>query len=130
MFDSGFLELMVVAVIALLVVGPERLPGIARKVGAFVGKARAFINTTKADIEKELQASEMKSMLSRQEKEISELRDMMQDTKKTIEHEVEALDESLEKSLADASSTIPVTPTIDTAEKAALTNDNNDNKKS
>ncbi|MEE9351016.1 MAG: Sec-independent protein translocase protein TatB [Thiotrichaceae bacterium] len=126
MFDSGFLELMVVAVIALLVVGPERLPGIARKVGAFVGKARAFINTTKADIEKELQASEMKSMLSRQEKEISELRDMMQDAKKTIEHEVEELDESLDKSLADASST----STKNTAEKAALTNDNNDNKKS
>ena len=94
MFDSGFLEMMVVAVVALLVVGPERLPGIARKVGAFIGKARAFVNTTKADIEKELQAEEMKSMLSRQEQEISNLRDMMQEAQQTIHKEVEELTEA------------------------------------
>ena len=99
MFDSGFLEMMVVAVVALLVVGPERLPGIARKVGAFVGKARAFVNTTKADIEKELQAEEMKSMLSRQEKEISNLRDMMQSAKQNIHHEVEELDHAVSKAV-------------------------------
>jgi len=95
MFDSGFLEMMVVAVIALLVVGPERLPGIARTVGTWVGKARAFVNTTKADIEKELQAEEMKTMLSRQEKEISDLRDMMQDAQQNIQHEVAEIDEKL-----------------------------------
>jgi sec-independent protein translocase protein TatB len=95
MFDSGFLEMLVIGVVALLVVGPERLPGLARKAGHLIGKARAFVNTTKADIEKELEAEEMKSMLSRQEQEISELRDMMQDATQTIHKEVEALDENL-----------------------------------
>ncbi len=95
MFDSGFLEMIVVAVIALLVIGPERLPAVARKVGKFVGKARAFINTTRSDIEKELRAEEMKAMLSKQEQEISELRDMMQNTQQTIHKEVQELDENL-----------------------------------
>ncbi len=139
MFDSGFLEMIVVAVIALLVVGPERLPGVARKVGSFVGKARAFINTTKADIEKELQAEEMKSMLSRQEQEISELRDMMQDAKQTIHKEVAELDESLSEAtqVEDTSSTdtsiddaIDNNDTPNTSEETALLTDSNDNKKS
>ncbi|MEE9302326.1 MAG: Sec-independent protein translocase protein TatB [Thiotrichaceae bacterium] len=144
MFDSGFLEMIVVAVIALLVVGPERLPGIARKVGTFVGKARAFVNTTKADIEKELQAEEMKSMLSRQEQEISELRNMMQDAQQTIHKEVEELDGSVsaamqiqgdsiveDASIAEGSSTTEgsIDDVANTSEDAALLTDSNDNKK-
>ena len=102
MFDSGFLEMLVIGVVALLVVGPERLPGLARKAGQLVGKARAFVNTTKADIEKELQAEEMKSMLSRQEQEISELRDMMQDATQTLNKEVSEIDSVVSESIADA----------------------------
>lgn len=101
MFDSGFLEILVIGVVALLVVGPERLPGLARKAGQLIGKARAFINTTKADIEKELQAEEMKSMLSRQEQEIGELRDMMQDATQSIKKEVVELDDKVAESVAD-----------------------------
>ncbi len=101
MFDSGFLEMLIIGVVALLVVGPERLPGLARKAGHFIGKARAFVNTTKADIEKELQAEEMKSMLSRQKQEISELRDMMQDATQNISKEVAELDDTVSKSVAD-----------------------------
>ncbi len=136
--------MIVVAVIALLVVGPERLPGIARKVGTFVGKARAFVNTTKADIEKELQAEEMKSMLSRQEQEISELRNMMQDAQQTIHKEVEELDGSVsaamqiqgdsiveDASIAEGSSTTEgsIDDVANTSEDAALLTDSNDNKK-
>ncbi|MCK5726539.1 MAG: twin-arginine translocase subunit TatB [Thiotrichaceae bacterium] len=95
MFESGFLEILVIGVIALLVVGPERLPGIARKVGGFVGKARAFINTTKADIAKEIQAEEMKAMLTKQEDTINELKDMMQDAQGKVQDSVQSLDENL-----------------------------------
>ena len=101
MFDSGFLEILVIGVVALLVVGPERLPGLARKAGQLIGKARAFVNTTKADIEKELQAEEMKSMLSRQEQEIGELRDMMQDATQGIKKEVVELDDKVAESVAE-----------------------------
>lgn len=77
MFEAGFLEMLVIGVIALLVIGPERLPGIAAKVGRWIGKARAFIATTRADIEREIRAEEMREMLNKQEEEIRELRDMM-----------------------------------------------------
>lgn len=81
MFDAGFLEMLIIGIIALLVVGPERLPGVAAKAGKMVGKMKAFIATTREDIEKELRAEELKNMLVKQKEEISELRDMMQNTK-------------------------------------------------
>ncbi|MCK5895943.1 MAG: twin-arginine translocase subunit TatB [Cocleimonas sp.] len=80
MFDAGFTEVMVIAVIALLVIGPERLPEVAAKVGGWIGKVKAFVSTTKADIEREFQASEMRDLLSEQKKEIEELRQMVSET--------------------------------------------------
>ena len=49
MFDIGFLEIMVILIIALLVIGPERMPEVARKLGKFMGKMRNFINQMKED---------------------------------------------------------------------------------
>ncbi len=54
MFDIGFWELIFILVIALLVVGPERLPKVARTAGLWLGKVRGFIVTVKADIDQEL----------------------------------------------------------------------------
>ena len=115
MFDSGFLELLVVTIIALIVVGPERLPGIARKVGEMVGKARAFVANTKADIEKEIEASEMKDMLTQQKEQIDELRDMMASTKQTLNDSTDTLKNSVTDAVAEAKSDPSSTP--DTSEK-------------
>jgi sec-independent protein translocase protein TatB len=49
MFDIGFLEMLLVLIIALLVIGPERMPEVARKIGQFVGKMRRFINSVKEE---------------------------------------------------------------------------------
>jgi sec-independent protein translocase protein TatB len=49
MFDIGFLEIVVILIITLLVVGPERMPEIARKAGQFVGKVRNFVHSVKED---------------------------------------------------------------------------------
>lgn len=51
MFDIGFLEIMVILVIALIVIGPERMPEVARKVGSFIGKTRNFVNSVKSQSE-------------------------------------------------------------------------------
>ncbi|AOV18175.1 twin arginine-targeting protein translocase TatB [Acidihalobacter aeolianus] len=81
MFDSGFSELLLIMVVALVVVGPERLPGLVRKVGYWVGRFRRYANTVRAEIERELNADELRGMLTRQEDEIRELRDMLRDTR-------------------------------------------------
>jgi len=89
MFDVGMTEMMVIAVIALLVIGPERLPEVASKVGGWIGKAKAFVSSTKADIEREFQASEMKNILSEQQQEIEELRKMVSSTQEELKSSVD-----------------------------------------
>ena len=89
MFDAGFAEVMVIAVIALLVIGPERLPEVASKVGGWIGKVKAFVSTTKADIEREFEASEMKDLLTEQKKEIEELRQMVSETQDDFKNNID-----------------------------------------
>lgn len=66
MFDIGFWELSLIAIVALLVVGPERLPKLARTAGLWVGKARGFVSSVKADIDRELKAEELKQIMEKQ----------------------------------------------------------------
>jgi len=66
MFDIGFSEIIFIMVIALLVVGPERLPRIARTAGLWVGKMRGFVSSVKADIDRELATEELRKALEKQ----------------------------------------------------------------
>jgi len=106
MFDSGFLEMLVIGVIALMVVGPERLPGLASKVGKMVGKMKAFVANTREDIEKEVRAEEMQNMLSKQKEEISELRNMMEKSGNEISSEVDEASNMLGDSISEAEAAV------------------------
>jgi len=73
MFDVGFWEVLLILVLALVIIGPERLPGAARKAGFFVGKARRYIEGVRSEVESELDVNEFKRMLHNQEVQINEL---------------------------------------------------------
>ncbi len=60
MFDIGFWELVVVGIVALLVVGPDRLPGLARTSGRWLGKVRRLVDSVRADIERDLYLEDAK----------------------------------------------------------------------
>ena len=64
MFDIGFWELTMIAVIALLVIGPDKLPGVARTAGKWVGRARRFVGDVKTDIDRELKQEEIRKALA------------------------------------------------------------------
>ncbi len=83
MFDIGFGELAMVMVVALLVVGPERLPRLARTVGLWLGKGRKFVREVKADIDRELAAEELKKALQKQV-EVPELYDIIEETDEAL----------------------------------------------
>lgn len=95
MFDIGFWELAIIGVVALLVVGPDRLPGLARDVGRWVGRIRRFVTSVRSDIEQELRADEIKKMLQDQEREINRLRTMMDETGRDIRRDVNLAADSL-----------------------------------
>jgi sec-independent protein translocase protein TatB len=79
MFDIGFSELLVIGVVALIVIGPEKLPRVARTVGHLLGRMQRYVADVKADINKEIELEELRKM-----------RDSMQNAATDIQSSVDA----------------------------------------
>jgi len=62
MFDIGFSELLVIAVVALIVIGPERLPRVARTMGHLFGRMQRYVNQVKSDISREMELEELRKL--------------------------------------------------------------------
>lgn len=84
MFDVGFWELSLIALVALLVIGPERLPKVARIVGLWIGRGRRIISSVKADIEREIKAEELKEVLNKQARS-NPLEEILSDSKEALD---------------------------------------------
>ncbi|MCK4950715.1 MAG: twin-arginine translocase subunit TatB, partial [Gammaproteobacteria bacterium] len=95
MFDIGFWELSLIMVVALLVIGPERLPGVARKAGLWVSKARGFVRSVKADIEHEIAADELKKTLNEHAK-FPSVHEIIEEARADISHVKEELKSNLD----------------------------------
>jgi sec-independent protein translocase protein TatB len=80
MFDIGFSELLLIGVVALVVIGPERLPGVARTLGRWVGGIRRFMNDVKRDIDKELKEAQELTDLIEEQKELQETHQILEKT--------------------------------------------------
>jgi sec-independent protein translocase protein TatB len=81
MFDVGFSELLLIGLVSLLVIGPERLPKVARIAGFWLGKTRSMVASVKEEIKLELQAEEMRQIF----KEQSDLQNFQQILDETTE---------------------------------------------
>ncbi len=79
MFDVGFSELLLILVVALVVVGPERLPKLARTAGLYLGRARRMAAAVKADVQRELAAEDLKQTLQKQVESVG-LHDIIEET--------------------------------------------------
>ena len=84
MFDIGFSELLVIAIVALIVIGPERLPKVARTLGHLFGRMQRYVNDVKADITREMELEELRRLQS------------------TVEDAARAIQGSVEKEVTDA----------------------------
>jgi sec-independent protein translocase protein TatB len=72
-FDIGFTELMVIALVGLIVIGPERMPKVARTVGHLLGRLQRYVSDVKSDINREMQLDELKKL---QTQVVDQARDM------------------------------------------------------
>jgi sec-independent protein translocase protein TatB len=94
MFDIGFSELMVIGVVALIVIGPEKLPRMARTVGVLAGRLQRYVADVKADINREIELEELRKM-----------RDSMQqaasDFQSSVQSEINQTETELNKTVED-----------------------------
>ena len=82
MFDVGFTELLLILVVALVVVGPERLPRLARTAGMYIGRLRRQVAAVRADVQRELAAEDLKRTLQKQA-ESAGLHDIIEESQQT-----------------------------------------------
>src|ERR1700682_2848551 len=73
MFDIGFSELLVIGVVALIVIGPEKLPRVARTVGHLAGRLQRYVSDVKADINREIELEELRKMRDSMQKAATEM---------------------------------------------------------
>jgi len=94
MFDVGFSEMLVIAVVALIVLGPERLPKAARFAGLWVRKARAQWYSVKAEFERELESEEFQRSVKAP---LAELQQAVQDGSRELERDLQATKAGIER---------------------------------
>ena len=111
MFDIGFSELVVIGVVALVVIGPERLPKTARTVGHLFGRLQRYVNDVKADINREMELDELRKLKSEMQGAAREFEQSVT----SAASEVQAGVRNVERELNDAAATpaagsAPATP--------------------
>jgi sec-independent protein translocase protein TatB len=125
-FDIGFSELIVIAIVALVVIGPERLPKVARTAGLLLGRLQRYVNDVKADINREMQLDELKTLRSELqesarslERQVSaEINSVEQLAKQTAESVADAASSPAESAAAGAVSA--TVPSVDVSEQSAV----------
>mgnify|MGYP000400763484 CR=1 FL=1 len=80
MFDVGFMEMALIGVVALVVIGPERLPGVAKKAGQWIGSARRFMNSVQADINVEVSKADTLKRLLEEQTNIQSMHEILEQT--------------------------------------------------
>ncbi len=106
MFDVGFTEILMIGVVALVVIGPERLPAVAKTAGQWVGKLQRFVRGVKTDLASELQSGDLKKLIGDQREQINELKNMVSSAKKDFETNSRDFVQGAKKSLGELESSL------------------------
>ena len=104
MFDIGFSELMVIAIVALIVIGPERLPKVARTFGHLFGRMQRYVNDVKADISREMELDELKKLQT-------SMQDAARSFEQSVTREVQSTESELNKIAQEANPAALPSPT-------------------
>ena len=107
MFDIGFSELLVCAVVALVVIGPERLPKVARTLGVLFGRLQRYVTQVKADINREMDLAELGKVKSEFESAARSFQSEVQSKAGEVEREMRDAHASIERTLDGVTETAP-----------------------
>ena len=100
MFDIGFGELFIIGVVALIVIGPERLPRVARTAGHLFGRMQRYVSQVKSDISREMDAAELAKVKTEFESAARSFKADVEAKASEVEHEMREAQQSIERQLA------------------------------
>ena len=113
MFDVGLSELMIIAVVALVVIGPERLPKVARTAGLLLGRLQRYVSDVKSDINREIQLDELKKMQQEMTNQVTNLQT-------SVTHEMREVESSVSKVIEPLAADVAVPPAPTSAAPPAV----------
>src|SRR5690349_11165809 len=102
MFDIGFSELLVIGVVALIVIGPQKLPRVARTAGHLLGRMQRYVADVKADINREIELEELRKLKSTMQDAARSIEQSVSNQVNYIESEVQQAGAELEKQAQEA----------------------------
>lgn len=129
MFDVGFSELVLLAIVALVVLGPEKLPHAARMAGAWLGRIKRTMTNIQMEIEKEVSAQEMRDRINQEIERLKALSNPINDEIKAVENtihqHVNDASQSIDAAPAylEAQNNVPVVPEPNASDSAATSTD-------
>lgn len=106
MFDVGFSEILLIGIVALVVIGPERLPAVAKTAGQWIGKLQRFVKGVKTDLASELETGDLKKLIGDQREQIDELRNMVTSAKKDFQNTAQSVAKSTKDGLSDLETSV------------------------
>ncbi len=103
MFDIAFSEITLIAVVALIVIGPERLPKVAKTLGHMFGRLQRYVNEVKADISREIELDELRKLKSEVQSAAQDLHQSVTQVAQDVESGVRSVEAQLSAAEAEAS---------------------------
>jgi sec-independent protein translocase protein TatB len=104
MFDISFTELLVIGVIALVIIGPERLPKVARTIGHLVGRAQRYVSDVKTDIQREVELDDLRKLKDQMQDAAQSVKSSLQSTESSFREPLEAFEQSTMSTLNELKS--------------------------
>ncbi len=105
MFDIGFSEMIVIAIVALVVIGPERLPKVARTAGHLLGRLQRYVSDVKSDINREMQLEELRKLQS-------EIQDSARGVEQSLSSEIQAARQAIRQTAETANADLKPSPAL------------------
>jgi len=102
MFDVGFSEILVIAVVALVVIGPERLPKAARTMGLLFGRLQRYVGDVKADISREMELDELRKLQKQVQGAAQEFKTSVESAAQNVHEGVRSVEDQLNANAAEA----------------------------
>lgn len=117
MFDFGFSKLLLLGIVALVVIGPERLPKVARTMGHLYGRLQRYVTQVKSDINREMEAADLGKMKTEFESAARSFQSEVESSVQSVDKEVRETQASIERALdvQAPSAGEPVAPTAETS---------------
>ncbi len=106
MFDIGFSEIVVIAVVALVVIGPERLPKAARTMGHLFGRLQRYVNDVKSDISREMELDDLRKLQREVQTAAADLKSSVESVGRDMESGIRDVERSLGEPVADSPGTV------------------------